>query len=156
MKNQDLLVYIKNRLDNGISREKIILDLENVGWEKKDIDEAFQAHEEGVPIQRSGKINLGKTITAVMTIVPVIIILGFIFVLIIEVNDNGRSHSASSPRIQSNLKTVNVQAELAWDDSELVWGTGNYNAVCGANGIQQDMTIRAAIEVADEDRKSVV
>ena len=144
MKNQDLLIYIKNRLNDGVSREQIISDLEKVGWEKKDIDDAFQAHEEGVPIQRSGKINLVKTITAVMTIVPVIIILGSIFIFINGGNVFSQSNCRTSiTSVMSNMKTVQVMSELSWDDYK------NYNGVCGINGIQQDMTIRAAIEGAD-------
>ena len=152
MTNQDLLIYIKKRLSDDISRGKIVSDLESVGWEEKDITDAFQGHEEKVFVRNSWGKVLMKIIGTIMIIIPIILIGVSIFILITGYHGSGRSHRTSDATVQSNLKIIQVQSELAWDDSEVIRGdnSGNYNATCGANNTQQDSTIRNAIKAADE------
>ena len=53
MINQDLLIYIKKRLSDDISRGQIVSDLESVGWKERDIADAFQGYEEKVFVRNS-------------------------------------------------------------------------------------------------------
>ena len=152
MINQDLLIYIKKRLSDDISRGQIVSDLESVGWEEKDIADAFQGHEEKVFVRNSWGKVLMKIIGAIMIIIPIILIGVSVFILITGYHGSSQGHRISDATVQSNLKMVQVQSELAWDYSEAIRGdnSGNYNATCGANNIQQDPIIRTAIKAADD------
>lgn len=145
MINQELLLYIQTRLDDDVNREQIVSDLLGVGWENKDIDNAFQSHEEGVPVQKNWSQILTKIITMIMIVVPSVVLLGSMFVLISGFTDSGGSHHANNVNIKANMSGIRVQAELAYDNAGY-----NYNSVCGTNNIEQDRTIRAAIEDIDE------
>jgi len=149
MKNQDLLVYIKSRLNDGVSREQIISDLENVGWEKKDIDEAFQAHEDGVPIQKSWKRILGKIFMVIIIYAPVVAVLGLIFASVIQFNNVACHPRSRESEIKSNLRTVSVQAELYYDNNGQAYGPATVAVLSTpCPGMFADSTIKQAFASA--------
>ena len=95
MINQQLLIFIKQSLSQGIDKEKITNDLLSNGWNKKDIEEGFNSlnvsninnSETKTPetqIEKTQKnandsSGLGLKIVIVILILVFLLIFGFIF-----------------------------------------------------------------------------
>ncbi len=139
MVNQELLAYITARLEIGSSREEIREDLSGVGWKMENIVDGFKAYDDGVPLQSSAVRFVRKHLLMLLS--------SGIFIFMIAMLIYGGSsggHPARQATVKSNLSGIRAQAELSWDD------IGNYNAICGVNGVEQDRTIVSAIEAADQ------
>ncbi|MCK5027538.1 MAG: hypothetical protein KAS07_03905 [Candidatus Pacebacteria bacterium] len=141
MINQEILAYITARLENGSSREEIKEDLSGVGWETEDIVNGFKAYDGGASLQSPAVRFFLKHIFVFLSLG----IFVFMIAMLIYGGSSGE-HPArgSDARIKANLSGIRAQAELSWDD------IGNYNAVCGTNGREQNRAIVNAIEDADQ------
>lgn len=83
MVNQQLIDYIKQQLEQGISFEAIIRELLTNGWQRPDLEEAFRivnTNNNGNQIPR--KVNIKKMITKGILGIFVGLILGFIGLVI--------------------------------------------------------------------------
>jgi prepilin-type N-terminal cleavage/methylation domain-containing protein len=85
------------------------------------------------------KTNRGFTLIELLVVIAII---GILSAVVLASLNSARAKGADAA-IKSNLANTRAQAEMIYDTD------GDYDAVCGANGVTQNATIASAIASAD-------
>ncbi len=151
MINQQLLIFIKQSLSQGIDKEKITNDLLSNGWNKKDIEEGFNSlnvsninnSETKIPetqiekTQKNAKDSsgLGLKIVIVILILVFLLIFGFIFYKGIIEKNKIKDSSLVNEEQKQLIDQENQEFDTKQAEAPVVFGDENFSE--GSNKINQ-------------------
>ncbi len=130
MVNQQLLDYIKQQLQQGVSRDVITNNLISRGWRQSDIDEGFSSVDSAALSQISTtqqpERKFGKTLLAIISIVGVLIIGGGVFGYFYYFRETPEKVIEKMKTRLAAVKTFECQGEIkAKVATPALWSGGN-------------------------------